>query len=204
MLISAPGTYSNDAAGPMNGEQGTSNGAGSPCTLHLAPRTSFQNGFTLIEMMVVIVIISLVAAIVLPLLPASDASDLRGSARRLATLIRYLGDRSVTTKSQFRMKLDLAENTLKIKKLVNDEEAEPGDPFFSRKFIAEGVTIEDIETPRLGKASEGVVNIDFDVSGLGEFIIIHLKGAKGDHYTVTAYPYGGKVEVQEGYQEITL
>jgi general secretion pathway protein H len=155
-------------------------------------------------MVVVIVILALVAAIVLPLLPASDASDLRGSARRLATLIRYLGDRSVTTKSPYRMQLDLTENALKIKKLVNDEEAEPGDPFFSRKFLADGVSVEDIETPRLGKTSEGVVNIDFGVAGLGEFIVIHLKGAKGDHFTVTAFPYGGKVEVQEGYQEIAL
>jgi general secretion pathway protein H len=155
-------------------------------------------------MMVVIVIISLVVAVVLPLLPSTDASNLRSSARRLSTVIRYLGDRAVTTKSTYRMQLNLTDNMLIIKKIVNGEEAAPEDPFFSRKFIADGVSIEDIETPRLGKTVEGVINIDFGVAGLGEFIVIHLKGAKGDHFTVTAYPYGGKVEVREGYQEIAL
>lgn len=171
-------------------------------TSHVARRTN--RGFTLIEMMVVIVIISLVAAIVLPLLPTTDASNLRNSARRLSTVIRYLGDRAVTTKSRYRMQLDLTENTLKIKKIVNGEEAEPEDPFFSRKFIDDGVSVEDVEIPRLGKTGEGVVNIDFGVAGLGEFVIIHLKGAKGDHFTLSAFPNGGKVKVEEGYQEIAI
>jgi general secretion pathway protein H len=171
---------------------------------NLEPRTWFCNGFTLIEMMVIIVIISLVTAIVLPLLPSTDSSNLRDSARRLSTVIRYLGDRAVTTKGAYRMQLDLTDNTLNIKKIVGGEETAPEDPFFSRKFIADGVIIEDIEIPRLGKTGEGVINIDFGVAGLGDFIVIHMKGAKGDHFTVTAFPYGGKVQIQEGYQEIQL
>jgi hypothetical protein len=101
------------------------------------------------------------------------------------------------------MQLDLTDNSVTVKKIVNGEETTPEDPFFSRKFLAEGVIIEDVEVPRLGKLGEGTVNADFGVAGLGEFVIIHLKGAKGDHFTVTAPPYGGKVEVLEGYQEIT-
>lgn len=204
MRISAPGTYSNGEAGSRNGEQGTRNVFFPPRALRLAPCSCSHSGFTLLEMLVVIVILSLVVAIVLPLMPASDASHLRDSARRLSTVIRYLGDRSVTTKSPYRMQLDLTENTLTVKKIVNGEEAAPEDPFFSRKFLADGVSVEDIETPRLGKTSEGVINIDFGVAGLGEFTIIHLKGANGDHFTVIAYPYGGRVKVQEGYQEIAL
>jgi general secretion pathway protein H len=175
-----------------------------PRTSDLEPRTWFYRGFTLVEMAVIVVILSMVAIIVLPLLPSSDASNLRSTARRLSTVIRYLGDRSVTTKSLYRMQLDMTENTVTVKKIVNGEETAPGDPFFSRKLLAEGVSIEDIEVPRLGKTSEGVINIDFGVAGLGDFIVIHLKGAKGDHFTVAAYPYRGKVEVREGYQEVKL
>jgi general secretion pathway protein H len=101
------------------------------------------------------------------------------------------------------MQLDLTDNSITVKKIVNGEETTPDDPFFSRKFLAEGVTIEDVEVPRLGKLGEGTVNADFGVAGLGEFLVIHLKGAKGGHFTVTASPYGGKVEVLDGYQEIT-
>ena len=161
-----------------------------------------RSGFTLIEIVVVVTILALAAAIVLPLLPSTAAGSLRTSARRLATVIRYLGDRSVTTKSHYRMHLDMGENAIGVKKIVDGEETTPEDPFFSRRILEEGVTIEDIEVPRLGKTSEGVVDIDFGVAGLADFAVIHLKGANEEHFTVTALPYGGKVEVVEGYREM--
>ena len=163
-----------------------------------------EDGFTLFEMVVVVTILSLLAIIVLPLLPSTDASNLRNSARRLSTVIRYLGDRAVTTRSLYRLRLDMTDNTVSVNKIVNGKETAPEDPFYSRKILAEGVSIEDIEIPRLGKTGEGMINADFGVSGLGDFMVIHLKGAKGDHFTVTAHPYGGRVEVQEGYQEMQL
>ena len=175
-----------------------------PRTLNIEPRTAFKGGFTLIEMVVVLVVISLVAVLVLPLLPSTDAANLRSSARRLSSVIRYLGDRSVTTKTPYRMLLDLTDNTIAVKKIVNGEEAPPDDPFFAGKLLAEGVSIEDVEIPRLGKLSEGTVSVDFGVAGLGEFVIIHLKGTRDDHFTVTAIPDGGRVEAQEGYQEMKL
>jgi prepilin-type N-terminal cleavage/methylation domain-containing protein len=164
---------------------------------------STNHGFTLIEMAVVIVIISMVAIIVLPLLPSTGAAELRNSARRLSTVVRYLGDRSVTTKTPYRMRLDLSDNAVIIKKMVNGEETIPEDPFFSRNILDDGVSIEDVEIQRLGKLGESEVNVDFGFAGLGEFIVIHLKGRKEGHFTVTALPYGGRVEVLEGYQENT-
>jgi general secretion pathway protein H len=170
----------------------------------LKTQNSRRGGFTLIEMTVVIVIISLVALLVLPLLPSTGAANLRGSARSLAGVIRYLGDRSVATKTPYRMLLNLTDNTVTVKKIANNEETAPEDPFFTRKFLAEGVTIEDVEISRLGKLGEGVVTMDFGVAGLAEFTIIHLKGAKESHFTVTALPGGGRVEVADGYQEMKL
>ena len=153
-------------------------------------------------MVVVIFIISLVAMLVLPLLPSTNAANLRRSARSLAAVFRYLGDRSVTTKTPYRMLLSLTDNAITVKKVVNGEEAPPGDPFFDRQILADGVTIEDIEIPRLGKLGEGEVRADFGVAGLGDFIVIHLKGVKDSHFTITALPGGGRVEALEGYQEV--
>ena len=188
--------------GPRNEERGARNKLFNPRTSNLGPRTRFCDGFTLIEMVVVLVVISLVAVLVLPLLPSTDAANLRSSARRLSAVIRYLGDRSVTTKNPYRMTLDLGDSTITVKKIVNGEETPPDDPFFAGRLLTEGISIEDAEIPRLGKLSEGTVNVDFGVAGLGEFIVIHLKGAKEGHFTVTAVPEGGRVEVQEGYQEM--
>ena len=168
----------------------------------LKTRNCRQRGFTLIEMAVVIVIISLAAMLVLPLLPSTDAANLRTSARSLAAVVRYLGDRSVTTKNHYRVRLGLTDNTITVKKIVNGEEVPPEDPFFARKILADGVTIEDIEISRLGKLSEGEVHVDFGAAGLGDFIVIHLKGVKESHFTITALPGGGRVETREGYQEM--
>jgi general secretion pathway protein H len=172
-------------------------------TSNLEPRTCFCNGFTLIELAVVIAIISMVAIIVLPLLPSTGAADLRNSARRLSTVVRYLGERSVTTKTPYRMRFDLNDGTVVIKKMVSGEETTPEDPFFSRNILDDGVSIEGIENQRLGKLGEGVVDVDFGAAGLGEFMVVHLKGGKEGHFTVTALPYGGRVEVLEGYREFS-
>jgi general secretion pathway protein H len=161
-----------------------------------------KSGFTLVEMIVVIVIISLTAMMVLPLLPSTDAANLRSSARSLAAVIRYLGDRSVTTKVPYRMELGVADATVKVKKLENGELVAPGDPFLAGRFLAEGITIEDVEIPRLGKVDDGEVTMDFGGAGLGDPAVIHLKGVSDLHFTVTALPGGGRVEVREGYQEM--
>ena len=200
MRISAPGTFIDAGRAPRRPVRGTC----APPAVGKRLAAAKGYGFTLLEMVVVVAILSLLVVIVLPLLPSSEVSALSDSARRLSALVRYLGDQSVTTKSLYRMQLDLSDNTVAIKKIVNGVEREPEDPFFSRRVMAQGVNIEDIETPRLGKTGDGTINVDFGAAGLGEFMIIHLRGRGGDHFTVTAIPYGGKVEVQKGYQEMPL
>ncbi len=202
MPTSAPGICNKDRRGAQGTGHKETDTKNDPRTSGIGPRTGSCGGFTLLELAVIIVIISMAALIVLPLLPPSDAANLRSSARRLSTVMRYLGDQAVTTKSVYRMQLSMTDNTVAVKKIVGGEETAPEDPFFSRKILAEGVSIEDVEVPRLGKTSEGVVNADFGVAGLGDFTVIHLKGEKGDHFTITAFPNGGKVEVQEGYKEM--
>jgi general secretion pathway protein H len=172
-----------------------------PRTLNLEHRTAFQAGFTLLEMAVVIVIISMAALLVIPLFPSTNAADLRMSARSLAAVIRYLGDRSVTTKTQYRLHLDVTGSNIAVRKSGNKEETAPDDPFLNRQILTDGVTLEDVEVPRLGKLARGDVAMDFGVAGLGEFTVIHLQGTKGNHLTITAFPNGGRVSVLDGYLE---
>ncbi len=149
----------------------------------------------------VIVVISLVALLVIPLFPSTNAAELRSSARSLAAVIRYLGDQAVTTRTPYRLHLDMTGNTVTIRRPGNGEEAAPADPFLNRPILAEGVTVADVEVPRLGKVAAGDVTMDFGVGGLGEFTVIHLQGTKGNYLTITAFPNGGKVLVRDGYRE---
>lgn len=160
-----------------------------------------QAGFTLIELMVVIVILAISAAVVIPRLPDTEATKLKSSARNLASGIRFLNDQAIITKGIYRLQLNLTEESTSISRLsATGEELPPDDQFMNRRLVEEGITIEDVTDPQLGKVSEGEVLIHFGPGGNRDGIMIHLKGG-AQHYTVIAYPSGGKVKVLEGYQE---
>ena len=153
--------------------------------------------------MVVIVIIAISAAVVIPRLPAPEGSRLKNSARNLASGIRFLNDQGVITKGVYRLKLNLSENSTAIAKLsAAGDELPPDEQFMGRKLVEEGISIEDVTLPRLGTVTEGEVVIPFGPGGTPDCVTIHLKG-KTEHYTVIAYPSGGKVRILAGYQEVT-
>jgi general secretion pathway protein H len=165
-------------------------------------------GFTLLELMAVIAILSLVAVLVFPRLPSMGATELKTSARKLAGAIRYLNDQSVATKTPYLMRIVLADSSIEIRtadtKKTKDSKEEGTtklDPFLQERFLAEGVTIMDVVTGRLGTQKEGEVSLNFGPGGLRDFVIIHLKGRDENQWTVMAYPSTGRVRVDEGYLE---
>jgi general secretion pathway protein H len=154
-------------------------------------------------MMVVIFIIAMAAAVVIPRLPSTEATRLKSSARNLASGIRFLNDQAVITKGVYRLKLNLAESSTTITRhSPTGDELPPDDQFMNRRLVEEGISIEDVTLPRLGKVSEGEVIIPFGPGGSPDCITIHLKGGE-QRYTIISYPSGGKVKVFEGYQEVT-
>lgn len=148
----------------------------------------------------VIAILAMAAALVIPRLPSSDAAKLKNSARNLASGIRFLNDQAIITKGVYRLRLSAGENTTRIVKVsATGEEVAPDDAFMNRPLIDEGIVIEDVVVPQFGTVTNEVVRLTFGPDGNSDCITIHLKG--GDrHYTVIAFPSGGKVRVLEGYQ----
>ena len=176
-----------------------------PGTPRLAPRTCIESGFTLVEMVVVVVILAVIAALVYPRLAPSGDAELRTSARSLAASIRYLEDRAITTKTAYRMRLNLNDTTIEVFEVLSDGEEQPAaDVFLGRNLLADGIAIADVTTSRLGKVAAGEVSLDFGPLGLGEFIVIHLTTGKERYYTVQAYPRGGRVKVFDNYSGGTL
>jgi len=154
--------------------------------------------------MVVIVIIAMAAALAIPRLPSPEGTRLKSSARNLASGIRFLSDRAIITKARYRLHLNLADNSVKIAKLAaTGEELPPDDAFMNRRLLEEGISIEDVTAPGVGKLSEGEAIIPFGPGGMGDCLTIHLKGGERQ-YTIFAYPFGGKVEAVEGYKELEV
>jgi len=164
-----------------------------------------RQGFTLIELMVVLVLLSIAAALVVPRLPSTDAMELKSSARSVASLLRYLGERSIASKNSYRLHINISENSVKVtRKLASGDEVPPEDSLLARNALAAGIDIADLQIPRLGTVTEGEVLIDFGAAGLTEFLTLHLNSPKGESFTIVGYPQGGKVKILSGYQEVTL
>ncbi|WP_298433841.1 prepilin-type N-terminal cleavage/methylation domain-containing protein [Geobacter sp.] len=165
-------------------------------------RPGGQHGFTLMELVVVIAVLALAAAIVLPRLTVSRAVELKRSARALAATIRYLQDRAITSKTPYRMRIEIGTGTVRVTKLsAAGTEVATGEPALDRPPLAEGVTVADVLTQRGGKLAEGEAVLRFDLGGLDDFAAIHLKSADGATVTVMALPSSGKVTVADGYLE---
>ena len=167
-------------------------------------RTNSVGGFTLIELMVVIFILSMAAMLVFPRLPGTDGSDLKSSARSIAATFRYLGDKAIATKTHYRINLSLSDNSLTVTRVSGGEERSTDDTFLNKRTLAGSVTFQDVQIPRLGTLTDEEVLLDFGAGGLEDFVIIHLRSAGGGQMTVTAHPRNGKVQIDEGYQEMKL
>jgi len=161
-----------------------------------------NDGFTLLELVVVMVVLSLALAMVLPRLPFMQEANLRSSARQVAALLRYLDERAVATKSSYRLLIDLDQNHIKVlKRSVTGEDLPVNDPYLQRSPVSKGIIISDLSTERQGRIISGQVLVPYGPAGLVEPLLIHLELPAGSSYTVQALPVSSTVRVFAGYQD---
>ena len=164
-----------------------------------------RRGFTLIEIVVVLVIISMAMLLVIPRLPSSESENLKSSARKLASTLRYLQDRAATGRTTYYLRLAPGTDEVKVLEAAADgSEKEPGDPLLQQRPVKEGIQVADVFIPRLGKINDGQLRLEVGMGGLRDFVSIHLRSAGGSFWTVMAFPSSGKVKVYDGYQEEPL
>lgn len=161
-----------------------------------------RNGFTLIEIAVVLAIIGMVLLLVVPRLPSSEGEDLKTSARMLASTLRYMHDRAAAGRTTYYLRMEPGTDVVKVLEAAADGgEKEPADPLLLKRAVKEGVIVSDVMIPRLGKISDGQVRLDIGMGGLRDFAIIHLRSQRNVFWTVMAFPSSGKVKVYENYLE---
>jgi general secretion pathway protein H len=162
----------------------------------------YSNGFTLIEIAVVMAIIGMVMLLVIPRLPSSDQENLKISARTLVSTVRYLQERAATSGIGYYLSLEPGTELLKIAEIGADGGGNaPNDPLLQKSPLKEGIIVADVRIPRLGKISEGQLRIDVGAAGIRDFVTIHLRSVAGQFWTVMIFPSGGKVKAYEGYLE---
>lgn len=158
-----------------------------------------NRGFTLLELVVVLVVLAGAAALVLPRLSAWQDHDARNSARNLATMLRYLHEQAITSRTRYQLAIDLNQQKLSVQQLRASGEATlADDPFLQRNPLLGATRLSDVNTERSGTVSSGSLKIAYGVGGLSEPLVLHLGIPGGQQYTVQTLPVNGSVKVAEG------
>ena len=169
----------------------------------LKPPASSLQGFTLLELSLVLFIIGLLVAVIVPRLGDLRGTRLESSARRLATLARYLNGEAAFSSQLYRLSYDLDERTYWVSILAANQHtpefiADPS-PLARPVRLPSSITFVDIQVPSAGRVSTGQVYTHFYPQGYTDPTIIHLRDQHSRTVTVMIPPLPAEIGVFEGY-----
>jgi len=140
-------------------------------------------GYTLLELLVVVFIISLLSAIILPSFFTTGENRLKSEARKMASLLRYLNDSSMSGKETLSLKFDIQEGTIQWRGPDGEKTERLPD-------------LASVELQSKGEIKEGQVTVFFGPLGINENIAVHLKEDKKG-ITVTLNAISGRARITE-------
>lgn len=140
------------------------------------------DGFTLLELLVVIFIVSLIASLVFPAL-RTDTGRLRADAKKVSSILRYISDSAIATKHTYTVRFDLD------KHLIEWEGPEG-------KRTESLNTLQSVNIKPKGTIKEGEVKIYAGPDGIEDFIEVTLSGEE-TIAIVEFNPISGRVKVKE-------
>jgi len=123
------------------------------------------SGFTLLELIVVIFIVSMMLAVAFPSFSALKDRKIRSDAGRVASMMRYLNDRAISTKEACAMQVNIKQGVVLIK-------GPEGDKTEQIESLS-GITLQS-----KGRVSDGELTLLFSPTGAGEHFTIHLTSTK--------------------------
>ncbi len=167
------------------------------------PRSRAPNGFTLLELSLVLFIIGLLVTVIVPRLGDLSGTRLESSARRLAALVRYLNGEAAFSSQLYRLNYDLDKRIYWVSVLAASRDATefiPDDSPLARPVqLPPSITFVDVHVPSAGRVRTGQVYTHFYPQGYTDPTVIHLRDQHSRIVTVTIPPLPAEVGVYEGY-----
>lgn len=164
-------------------------------------RLNKQAGFTLIELALVVVILGMLASLSLPMLSGLEPDRLNATARRLSGTVKYLYNEAAMTGFEHRLIFDLDTGSYHAAQLSASGELQTATGLGRRYQLRDGVHIDSIYQPRLGKQVEDQVTTAILPGGWLEETIIHLRDDEDRKLTLRLVPMTGLTEIYDGYRE---
>jgi len=162
------------------------------------------NGFTLIELAVVVAILGVMIALVAPMLGELGEANLKRSARHLTGMIRFLHEESQAKKIVYRLRFDIQDGrywaeTFKIISLSEKtgEYRKTTSVIGGEGSLAGQTTFRDIKAG----SHPDEPYILFTPDGWVENTIIHLRDGSDRDFSLLVKPLTGSTELREGYVE---
>lgn len=162
------------------------------------------NGFTLIEIVVVVFILGSLLLVATPRLLEKTDINLKSASRTLSGTIKYFYNEAVFKKKIYRLTFDLDNDQYWPEVLEGEQFVRSSDFLFKTKKLPDRVYFEDIQTVRTeGKVDSGRdVFLIFLPTGYVDPAIIHLRTGESNYYTLSTNPYTGITKVFEEYVDL--
>ena len=161
-----------------------------------------RQGYTLIELAVVIVLIGLMLAVSIPRFRYSlITDDLKSTTRRIVGLVKGLRNEAIREQKVYIVHLDIESNLLWIEctGMGEEEKALTQERAFT---FPPGVRILDVWRRGKEKNVDGRVDIRFSKKGYIEQTVIHLGAEDGREFTLVLSPFLGTIKIYNKYVDI--
>jgi general secretion pathway protein H len=171
------------------------------------PPVRRQDGFTLIELGLVLLIIAVVVALVVPRFRDQSHVELIEQTRKLAATFRFLQDEAVLNGRVYRLNFDLDQQRYFVTSA--DEGAAIGDFQRESGVLAHGsampsnLQIADVDVPSSGgKLYQGVAYTHFYPDGYVDATVVHLDNGQEVYTLYVPQPLTGRAYVASGYLDL--
>lgn len=158
-----------------------------------------QNGFTLIELMVVLGIVGLIMGVaVVGLDSLTPTSQLNASARELAAALALAHNRAVTLGKPVAIHYNFDKKYYRLL-IPSKHNPKVMQPTKSWK-LSDGVYYDDIMVTGYRVQKQGWLEIKISPLGFVPAHVVHLAHQKGGKVTLEVNPITGLVKIWDGYQ----
>jgi len=167
--------------------------------MSLRKQENINNGYTLIELMVVVLLIGFVLTMVIPRFRSTLLTDdLKTTTRKILGIIKNLRDDAVREHKIFVLHFDIESNLIWVVSatMTEKEQVLAHENAYS---IPSGVSVLDVEFREKGKIMAGETSIRFNKKGYVQESLIHLGSEDDRKFTLVLSPFLGRVEVLEKY-----
>lgn len=159
--------------------------------------SSKRQGFTLVELVVVIVILALIGMISVPLLFNRLGTDERTSLRRIVGTVKELYNEATLTRDEHQLEFDLDRHTMKAYRMRTVAADQVEKEAFRREIALAPLTLQQIDVEGQGSFRSGQVTVRIFPLGWMEQTRLYVRHADGNDMQLIFSPLTGTTRIEE-------